>query len=128
VSRFVGPVDPSFRALSGRFKLTVRRHKFQPALMVGPNCQISDVGFTLTDPPKTGVCESQFIVFSTILAAENQLMRKSRKGRKSWSWSFREGCWSTKNLFVCAVAQVPRERGLLFQVSPPLPMAQGWST
>ena len=24
----VGPVDPSFRALSGRLKFTVRRHKF----------------------------------------------------------------------------------------------------
>ena len=24
----LGPVDPSFRALSGRLKLTVRRHKF----------------------------------------------------------------------------------------------------
>ena len=26
--RPLGPVDPSFRALSGRLKLTVRRHKF----------------------------------------------------------------------------------------------------
>jgi len=25
---FLGPVDPSFRALSGRLKFTVRRHKF----------------------------------------------------------------------------------------------------
>jgi hypothetical protein len=27
-SSLLGPVDPSFRALSGRLKLTVRRHKF----------------------------------------------------------------------------------------------------
>jgi hypothetical protein len=27
-SRFLGPVLPSFRALSGRHKFTVRRHKF----------------------------------------------------------------------------------------------------
>jgi len=27
-SSLLGPVDPSFRALSGRLKFTVRRHKF----------------------------------------------------------------------------------------------------
>ena len=27
-SRLLGPVDPSFRALAGRFQFTVRRHKF----------------------------------------------------------------------------------------------------
>ena len=27
-SSLLGPVDPSFRALSGRIKLTVRRHEF----------------------------------------------------------------------------------------------------
>ena len=27
-SRLLGPVDPSLRALSGRLKFTVRRHKF----------------------------------------------------------------------------------------------------
>ena len=28
LKRLLGPVDPSFRALSGRLKFTVRRHKF----------------------------------------------------------------------------------------------------
>ena len=28
VQSFVGPVDPSVRALSGRLKFTVQRHKF----------------------------------------------------------------------------------------------------
>jgi len=28
LTSLLGPVDPSFRALSGRLKLTVRRHKF----------------------------------------------------------------------------------------------------
>ena len=32
-----GPVDPSFRALSGRLKFTVRRHKFnEDSLLPGP--------------------------------------------------------------------------------------------
>ena len=29
LSRRLGPVDPSFRALSGRLKFTVRRHEIQ---------------------------------------------------------------------------------------------------
>ena len=36
LSRLVGPVVPSFRALYGRLKLTVRRHKFnEDSLCVG---------------------------------------------------------------------------------------------
>jgi len=30
----LGPADPSFRALSGRLKLTVRRHKFNKVSLV----------------------------------------------------------------------------------------------
>ena len=32
-----GPVDPSFRALSGRLKFTVRRHKFNKDSLSTPN-------------------------------------------------------------------------------------------
>jgi len=33
-SSLVGPVDPSFRALSGRLEFTVRRHKFNKDSLV----------------------------------------------------------------------------------------------
>ena len=32
-----GPVDPSFRAISGRLKLTVRRHKFNKYSLSPPS-------------------------------------------------------------------------------------------
>ena len=32
-SSLLGPVDPSFRALSGRLKFTVRRHKFNKDIL-----------------------------------------------------------------------------------------------
>ena len=39
-----GPKDPSFRALSGRLKLTVRRHKFnEDSLSQGLGCEVWNV-------------------------------------------------------------------------------------
>ena len=45
VYRLLGPVDPSFRALSGRLKFTVRRYQFNKESLSG-GAQIS-VPFTL---------------------------------------------------------------------------------
>ena len=38
----VGPVDPSFRALSGRLKFTVRRHKFNTDSILLGRWRLSD--------------------------------------------------------------------------------------
>ena len=40
-SSLLGPVDPSFRALSGRLKFTARRHKFNKATGFRPRNRLS---------------------------------------------------------------------------------------
>ena len=51
----VGPVDHSFRALCGRLKFTVRRHKFNkilsPLLGAGPDATASGVYTTVSPSP-----------------------------------------------------------------------------
>jgi len=53
-SSLLGPVDPSFRALSGRLKLTARRHKFNTdSLSFNPEPE------TRNPEPETPECETR---------------------------------------------------------------------
>ena len=47
----LGPIDPSFRSLSGRLKLTVRRHKFNKD---SPSREWSTQGGPLVTPTVAG--------------------------------------------------------------------------
>jgi len=52
----LGPVDPSFRTLSGRPKFTVRRHKFnKDSLFLSLHLQLAGVGLDQEGEPPPGI-------------------------------------------------------------------------
>jgi len=69
----LGPVDPSFRALSGRLKLTVRRHKFNTDSFSWQNAS-GGVNAVLRSIDFTGRESFDFQRFSTIFRGFPQVI------------------------------------------------------
>jgi len=56
-----GPVDPSFRALSGRLKFTVRRHKFNTGSLLAATFRLSSPNFRAGWSNALGQCVQGYL-------------------------------------------------------------------
>ena len=81
----------------------------------------------LDSQAKSPGCKRQFMAFRTILAAKNQLLRKSRKGRKAWIWSLRVRASRGQYLSDAPLA-MPKAKAILYlRGTGPEQSRTGWN-